>query len=191
MINHLNASHFYVNNKRQLCNKIPNNSFVMFTSPSCIYCTRLIPSFTKLSESLRGCVFAIMDVEQNKRHVLQLASSSSTPIEYVPYVVLYANGVPVKQFVPSEENPMENYKLMRTFLIKETNRHNNVSSTQINNTSANSSDIRGGKGRGTEQNNDTIPLYSIGIPGNRNSKNKRGVCYLKSFNAYTVDDRRL
>lgn len=184
MIQHLNPSHFYVNNAQQLCNKIQGNSFVMFTSPTCVYCTNLYPSFTRLSDSLRGCVFAVMDVEKDRRKMLAIASKSQTPIEYVPYVVLYANGVPIKEYIPLENNPDQNFALMRSFLINETTKR---SDQQQKRTYTNYNKQQEHGGGETSSKEDAryvnIPPYSIGIPGNR-ARGRTGVCHMKYNAAY-------
>jgi len=196
MLIYLTPTDYYVSQNGELCNGVRGNSFVMFSSASCHYCTELYPAFVKLSHTIQGCSFCVMNIDQENKRVVGMSRSTSTPIEYVPYVILYANGVPVSQFVPDEDYPDRNYDNMRQFLIEETSRRSSVANNrapqQQPRQQQQQQQQRGGGG-GDAGGGSQIPAYSIGIPGNLKkargvgpaSKNKKNVCYLDYNSAYS------
>ena len=147
--------------------RLTGYSFIMFNSRSCTYCKDIHPSFSKLVQMIQGCNFVVMDVEQQNQRVVGLSQQSRTPIEYVPFLLLYANGQPIAQYMPDENNLNANVDKMIKFLVEQTNR-NPTKQTAQNSQQTNV----------IEKN---IPPYSIGIPKNR--KNRR-VCYLGFDKAY-------
>lgn len=148
---------YFVNQSGELCNRVPGYSFVIMTSDSCEYCNQILPVFTKVSNEIQGCKFAVMKVGQE---IISIAGRSKTPLKYVPYMILYANGRPIGQYEPDEANQSANIDKMKRFLVEVTTKQQ-----------------KGGLKK--EQQNE-IPAYSIGIPAN----NKARVCYLGYDCAY-------
>lgn len=147
-------------------------SFVFLFTNECRWCDDVKPAFNYLSKMIRGVNFAYMDVAQNNWSLRDMSLRTRTPIEYVPLLLLFANGRQIAQFFQDEENPQNNIPKMQHFIINNTRHHQQPQSTRIkgspNNTIA----------QGTSGNE--IPPYTIGIPGNLAS---RKVCKLYD-NAY-------
>lgn len=76
-----------------LCNNIPGFSLVMFFSKKCQYCQILNPIFKRLPGSIAGCQFCIVNIDLNKQ-LVEMSKNTIVPLEYVPYIILYIDGVP-------------------------------------------------------------------------------------------------
>ena len=152
-------------------------SFVFLYTNDCLWCDDVKPAFNYLSRVIRGVNFAYMDVSQNNWQLRNMSFRTGTPIEYVPFLLLFANGRQIAQFFQDEDNPQNNIPKMQNFIITNTRQHQQQ---------AQSTRIRGGaggsnSGAGPSQGSaNDIPAYSIGIPGNLAS---RKVCKLYD-NAY-------
>ena len=169
MLVYLTPDDYYVNQFRELCNKITGYSFIFFTSNSCKYCKDIQPSFVQISQTIKGCVFGIMNVDQDNQKIVEISSRSKSPLEFVPYIVFYANGRPVAQYNHDEYNPSANFHSMKSFLLNQTS-HKGSSASASNADHRDASDV--------------IPAYSIGIPGNRDMVKRRKVCYIEYDQAY-------
>lgn len=146
-------------------------SFVFLFTNDCRWCDDVKPAFNFLSKMIRGVNFAYMDVAQNNWQLRNMSLMTRTPIEYVPLLLLFANGRRIAQFFQDEDNPQNNIPKMQKFIMVNTrNHHQQAQSTRI----------RGGSGSGANPSSSDIPAYSIGIPGNLAS---RKVCKLYD-NAY-------
>jgi thiol-disulfide isomerase/thioredoxin len=76
-----------------LCNNIQGFSMVLFYSKKCEWCKDLIPIFKKLPGKIGGCQFGMLNVNNNKKCILESRNTIDV-IKVVPYVVLYVNGKP-------------------------------------------------------------------------------------------------
>lgn len=167
---HLTPNDFYINEELTLGNKLPGYSFIFFMTLDCPYCDDVKPAFDHLAKIIQGCSFFYMDVSQKNQEIVIKARQSRTPIDYVPYLMLFYNGKQIKQYIPDEDRPQNNVEKMTNFLIQHASTPPQSPLTDP---------LRGGEARPTT---DNIPPYSIGIPGNLASKK---VCYLSYPNAYT------
>lgn len=155
-------------------------SFVFLFTNDCRWCDDVKPAFNYLSRMIRGVNFAYMDVAQNNWQLRNMSLRSGTPIQYVPLLLLFANGRQIAQFHQDEDNPQNNIPMMQKFIMDNTRQH------QQHQQQGHSTRIRGGaggssSGAGPSQGGcGDIPAYSIGIPGNLAS---RKVCKLYD-NAY-------
>lgn len=149
-----------------MCHGIPGFSLILFYSPKCEHCQTLLPIFKNLPGSLGGCQFGVVNVHVNKE-CIQLSRESMAPIEYVPYVMLYIDGMPfmiykgpraaesIKHFILDVAN---NVQKKQKFMMKD---------------------------RAPAPKTETevaIPAYTIGRPVCGDGK----VCYLEFGNAYTT-----
>jgi len=137
-------------------------SFVFFLTNDCVYCADVKPAFNYLSKMIRGVNFAYMDVNQNNNKLPNMSLRTTSPIEYVPLLLLFANGRKIAQFFQDEVKPENNIQKMQQFIINNTR----PQSTQ--------------QPQSTTSQPSNIPPYTIGIPGNLAS---RKVCKLYE-NAY-------
>ena len=171
---YLRPDNFFVNQYGELCNTVKGMSFVMFTSKQCVFCHEIQPTFKKLSKCIRGCTFVEMDVDQQYQKIRSIASSSSTPINFVPYLLFYINGRPMSRYVPEEQNPSANFDKMRQFLLMQSQHQS--PSTPVTHTSASTT----GSHTTTQPPKQNIPEYSIGKP----VCSGQNVCYLGYNKAY-------
>jgi thiol-disulfide isomerase/thioredoxin len=147
-------------------------SFVFIFTNDCKWCDDVKPAFNYLSTMIRGVNFAYMDVAQNNWRLREMSLRTRTPINYVPFLLLFANGRQIAQFSQDEDNPQNNIPKMQQFIINNTTRRQQPQSTRIQGTPGSSSSQAAGS---------EIPPYTIGIPGNLAT---RKVCKLYN-NAYT------
>lgn len=118
---YLSPNDFYVTQTNDLAHRIPKFSLVFFSSANCIYCKDVLPAFASVSSIIKGCTFAIMDVDQGGMRIVRMSEKTKTPITYVPFVVMYVNGTPIAIFEPDEENPAANFNLLKNFIIGHAN----------------------------------------------------------------------
>jgi thiol-disulfide isomerase/thioredoxin len=149
-------------------------TFVFFFTNDCRWCDDVKPAFNYLSRMIRGVNFAYMDVSQNNWQLRDMSLRTMTPIEYVPLLILFGNGHQIAQFFQDEDNPQNNIPKMQNFIMANTRRQHQQQ------TSSSTTRIKGDSGAGSSQGGNSIPAYSIGIPGNLAS---RKVCKLYD-NAY-------
>lgn len=155
---------FHVTQNNELANRLPKFSLVFFTSANCVYCKDVLPAFVAVSSTIRGCTFALMDVDQAGMGVVRMAERTKTPITYVPYVVMYVSGIPLAVFDPDEENPSANFGRLKNFIIDHAN------------------SVRAGRKAGPLQQQQKTCDTSIG----RAICGPRKVCYFKDCDAYKV-----
>jgi len=77
-----------------LCNRIPGFSLILFYSTRCDKCRVVFPIFRDLPKTIIGCAIGVINVSKNKSCV-NMSKETITPIRYVPYMVLYLDGVPL------------------------------------------------------------------------------------------------
>lgn len=70
---------------------------VMFYSTRCAHCQVTLPAFKNANHSINGCHFAVACIDTSPE-IIQLSQSSSTPLQYTPYIVLYYNGLPFMEY---------------------------------------------------------------------------------------------
>lgn len=161
---YLNDSSFYLTKGQQgkilLCAKSEGVSFVFFYSTKCPNCSPGMEVFRKLKEKFTQVKFCVVNINENP-NIIQKSNTSCTPIEYVPYLVLYYNGKPFLRY--DGEIVLED---LITFLVEVMKRIE--------------SKVKFSKSSTTEESD--IPDYAGGVPYNVVcNKNK---CYIKYSNAY-------
>lgn len=80
-----------------LSHGIKGFSLILFYSTQCVYCQNLIPIFKSLPGSIGGCQFGMINV-QNNRQILLKSKQTISPITYVPYIILYVDGIPFMRY---------------------------------------------------------------------------------------------
>ena len=80
-----------------LCHNISGFSLILFYSMQCEYCQKLLPDFRKLPGLIGGCQFGMLNIIKNK-DIISAASKTIAPLEYVPFIILYANGKPFMKY---------------------------------------------------------------------------------------------
>lgn len=84
-------------NGKLLCQNIPGISLVLFYSQQCEYCQDVFPQFEMISNQLPGCTFAYLNINKFQK-VAVLSGQTIAPITYVPFIILYVNGVPYMKY---------------------------------------------------------------------------------------------
>jgi thiol-disulfide isomerase/thioredoxin len=95
-----------------LCNFIPGISLIMFYSNSCENCKNLIPIFKQLPGNISGCQFGLVNLSQNK-NIIEMSFNTITPIEFVPYIVLFNDGKPFIRYTGPH-----NIKCLTQFIVE-------------------------------------------------------------------------
>jgi hypothetical protein len=80
-----------------LCTNIKGLSLILYYSNQCKYCGTVISIFKKLPGSLMGCQFGIVNVSMSKE-VVKASAKTNTPLEYVPFILLYVDGRPFMSY---------------------------------------------------------------------------------------------
>lgn len=148
-----------------LCNNQKGLCLVLFHADAsqCTHCEETIPEFKKLPYRMPGVKFALCNVNAN-RQIVPLSSGTNTALEYVPYIVLYANGRPIMRY-----DGERNLKSMSEFLTDVVNRLQNQKSFTDNKNVKVESDVT---------------TYRYGTEYNVVCDAERGICYLSQNEAY-------
>lgn len=160
MITYFTPNDFFINKSNELELKSRGFTIVFFTTQSCVHCKNILPSFLKLSESIQGCTFGIMNVDQEGNRIVKMSDQTkSSKLVYVPYIVLYVNGI--KYAVFDDSNVTNNlYEMLVDFVVKST--------TNIKN------------GHDQTHSDANVSIYSTGMA----CSNKKKACYLTYQSAY-------
>jgi len=82
-------------------------TLIMFYSKECKFCDNLILKFKQLPTIVNGCKFGMVCVNRNME-VVEKSRNTISPIEYVPDVILFVDGVPYIRYDGPHE--IENIK---------------------------------------------------------------------------------
>jgi len=91
-IYYLSADEFSVED-RKLAIALPGTALVMYTTKTCTHCIKFIPEYKMLPKRITGVTVAICDLDDN-RGISRMSQSTVTPIDKVPKIMLYVNGLP-------------------------------------------------------------------------------------------------
>jgi hypothetical protein len=166
---YLSTSDFEVkdgNKGPALCIKYPELTFVLFHAEPerCAHCHELLPEFRKLPYIISGCKFALVNLNRYP-DIVKISKSTTTPLEYVPYLVLYINGRPFIRY-EGDKNLQSLAEFVSEFMSRLKSQTNFVSTQK------------------STRLQDEIPKYSIAIPYSVVCDDDKGVCYLKYDEAY-------
>lgn len=78
-------------------NAKPELTLILFYSPDCPHCGPILPLIQQLSARLHGCKYALINVKENYAAVAK-SKDTSTPVTYVPTILLYYNGRPFQRY---------------------------------------------------------------------------------------------
>lgn len=166
---YLQSSEFYMSdNKQYLCTRIKGIAIVLFFTSSCTFCAPYIELFKQLKSVVPGCQPAIINLDHGDNMMCATASQSTKfPLTYVPYIVLYYDGVPCAVY-----DGDANIGAVGAFI---TNTLNSLEQKQ----------------QFSKPEQDKIPefLKGVGVP-KRSSGSKRckdGVCYISYEKAYATE----
>ena len=146
---------------------------VLFYSRECKYCDQLMTEFKQLPQSIMGCRFVMVNINQNPE-IVEKSKETISPITYVPDLILYVNGLPyIRYDGPNEVNEIKRFiidisnKLEKTSFLTEEKQEQHP--PQI------VEEIKP---------EDVIPEYTVGKPLCGSNRDVYGRCYLEFDNAY-------
>ena len=158
----LTTADFHIENGAKgtlLCHNITGFSLILFYSMQCEYCQKLLPDFRKLPGLIGGCQFGMLNISKNK-DIISAASKTIAPLEYVPFIILYANGKPFMKYEGAHD-----VQSIRNFIIDVNNKLQHKQ--QFSKDTVSQSDRK-------------IPSYCLGQP----LYGTEGRSYLEFNNAY-------
>ena len=141
-----------------LCHGMQHISLVLFHSTQSAYSQQVAPIFKMLPEVIRGCQFGIVHIGQNM-HLVEMSQQTNTPIEYVPLIIMYVNGIPYMEY----KGPAD-LQNMRHFIVTQYNAiEKQISFTHQNNGSVYSQQSNQ-QNVFYNPNHRKIPQFSLGVP---------------------------
>lgn len=78
-------------------NQIPGICLVLFFSPKCKYCRKIFPFYKELRNEIAGVNFLGININKYPK-IISLSRKTLSPIEHVPYLILYVNSIPVAAY---------------------------------------------------------------------------------------------
>lgn len=85
-------------NGKLLSHKLPGLSFVLFYTNGCKYCKIMAETFKKLPSLYKGIKFCMFNLTNKLNFIQTVKKETITPIDYVPYMMVYVNGIPYVQY---------------------------------------------------------------------------------------------
>lgn len=175
-------------------------TLVMFYSKECKYCHNLINKFKQLPTIVNGCKFGMVCVNRNME-IVEKSKNTIAPIEYVPDVILYVDGVPyIRYDGPHEIDNIKSfifnvYERLQKTCFSDFPSNNNNNSQQPTSSHDN---VRAGNMQPQQQFQNapqqqqqqqhmirqvqnSIPAYTVGVPVCGGKKDR---CYLEFKTAY-------
>lgn len=160
----------------KLCTKVKGLSLIFFYSEKCDHCHIFFPIFKDLPKSVGGCMFGSINISHNK-NLIASSKKSTTPLEYVPYIILYIDGVPFMRY--DGDRSLEG---IRSFIfqvassLQQTSNDDNTHGRRLANESGMEAKLNSMDG--VQQNKQKVNEYTLGQP------KKKEVCYLTLDSAY-------
>lgn len=151
-----------------LCIDVKDFCLLLFYAKTCVHCQNIIPVFKQLPGTIGGCQFGTVNIGVNKQ-LIDVSKNTTTPIKYVPLILLYYNGKPVMSFKSHNQIVTENE--LRKFIIDVSKSLQQKQSFQQPQTQ---------QSQQPPQQQSQIPQYTIGIP----LQGVGNVCYLDFVEAY-------
>jgi hypothetical protein len=101
----------------------------------------VMPAFKRVSDLIKGCTFAIMDVNQDNKKVVTISEASNHKLKFVPFIVFYKDGLPTAYFTPNENAPDQNFEALKRFVVENTKSKKQIAPNSIGFPSANKKDV--------------------------------------------------
>lgn len=151
----------------KLCTKMRGLSFIYFSSNNCRYCDEFWPIFINLPKVIGGCHFGTINVSENM-NIVKASMKSTTPIKYVPYCIMYIDGVPFMRY-----DGTRNIEQIKTFVFEIAGRLQRKTGPVVRD-EFKSANVKHHDGE------DKVPVYNMG----GKPKNTGDVCFLTLSAAY-------
>lgn len=152
----LNNDDFYLD-KNVMKTRGTGFCLILFYSTHCKYCKKAIDVFKELPKNIQGCTFGMINVSTNAKTAL-MSKSSTNEIKYVPFIILYKDGVPRYQY--KDELEIQN---IVSFIVYVAGREKNGFAEPVV----------------EEKEEKAIPAYTVGRPVCDDN-----VCYMSFDGAY-------
>lgn len=105
-VHQLSAQNFQVVGRQQktLNINLPGRILVFFKMAGCPGCAAFEPIFYQLAGEERRVNYALIDLTDS-RSVVEMSRSTSTPIQTVPFIMLYVDGNPFAKYTGKKNTP--------------------------------------------------------------------------------------
>jgi hypothetical protein len=159
---HLETDDFYLSDGAKgkiLCLSVQGICLVLFhANPErCLHCEEAIPEFKKVSRMFSGCKFGLANLNKFPE-IIRMSKLTISPLEYVPYMILYVNGRPFLRY-EGERTAQDLSEFLQEVMVRLESKKQFIESKNYKVESE-------------------IPAYSIAIPFNMVCDEDKGVCYL-------------
>jgi len=162
-------------------------TLIVFYSKECQFCHKTLSIFKQLPQIVNGCKFGMVCVNRNME-VVEKSKNTIAPIEYVPDIILFVDGIPyVRYDGPHEIENVKTFiftvyeKLQKTCFSESAASQQQHQQPRIQQPPQNSHEnLQRGFVRPTQN---SIPEYTVGIPVT-GSKHIAERCYLDFKTAY-------
>jgi hypothetical protein len=163
-------------------------TLIVFYSKECQFCHKTLSIFKQLPQIVNGCKFGMVCVNRNME-VVEKSKNTIAPIEYVPDIILFVDGIPyIRYDSPHEIEDIKTFifsvyeKLQKTCFSEDANKNAQSRSPPAMSHEALQQQQRGG-GAARPPVTNPIPEYTVGIPvsGSRHVTER---CYLDFKTAY-------
>jgi len=84
-------------NGKHLITTVPGNALVFFKKIGCPACSVMEPMYQQVSKENGSLTYGIVDLQYNNG-IVKMSRDTSTPIQTVPQLFMYANGRPFARF---------------------------------------------------------------------------------------------
>lgn len=162
---YLTSNDFYIGegsqNKKLLCNNLKDLTFVFFHADAdkCAHCEELLPIYKRLPQFIQSCKFGLVNLNKNP-DIIKVSVQTVTPLEYVPYLMLYINGRPFLRY-DGERNLQELVDFINEVILRLKNKTKFVDN------------------KNALKIEDEKPGFTTGVPYNIICDEENGKCYLK------------
>ena len=158
-----------------LSSGIEGISFVLFHADPgmCGNCDVVVPQIKQLSRhpTMNSCKFALCNLSRNSS-IIKMARKTVTPFEYVPYMMLYYDGIPIARYDPDDGNFDINdcAEFLKDMIVRLQSKKNFIQTKNF-------------------KFDDDIKKFG-GIPFNLICDEDKGVCYFKADDLYGKNGKK-
>lgn len=135
-----------------LCNNIKGYSLILFYSTACHHCQNILPLFKRLPERVLGCHFGMVNISNNK-DIIAMSEKTTSPIKYVPFIILYIHGKPYMRYDYEGEPSTDS---MMKFVVQVLSKFQSKEKEKFV--------FSGNNNQSVQQQKQAVPMYTTGKP---------------------------
>lgn len=166
--------------KYEVVNKLQGLSVVLFYSKKCQFCAPVIEVFKNLTGKIMGVNFAIANITADNMAINKIFMGSVTPIQHVPYIVVYMDG----KFYLEYRGPRDVPSILRASaeIEQKIKQGKDFNQGQVCTTSKNG--VQGYCVEGYEEDEDVCFSYDEVFGSGKVCDSRTGKCYFTYDEAY-------